>query len=74
MYFNTILMLRAVARLRPYLKAFDYCSTGTHEDDARTHHILSKVLNIASKFGRFDESLLFRGENSHVSLFKEALH
>ena len=67
-------MLRAVARLQPYLKAYDYCSTGTHEDDARTHHILSKVLNIATKIGRFDESLLFRGENANVTLFQEVLY
>jgi len=60
-------MLRAVSRLEPYLKAFDYCSTGTHDDDARTLQILSKVLDIAKKVGRFDESVLFRGENANVS-------
>lgn len=59
-------MLRAVSRLEPYLKAFDYCSTGTHEDDARTLQTLSKVLEIAKKVGRFDESVLFRGENANV--------
>ena len=66
-YFDIILMLRAVSRLEPYLKAFDYCSTGTHEDDARTLQTLSKVLDIAKKVGRFDESVLFRGENANVS-------
>ena len=37
-YFDTILLLRAVARLGPYLSAFDYCSTGIHEDDVETLH------------------------------------
>ena len=69
-YFDIILMLRAVARLEPYLKAFDYCSTGTHEDDARTLQTLSKVLDIAKKVGRFDESVLFRGETANVSCCK----
>lgn len=65
-YFDTILMLRAVARLEPYLKVFDYCSSGTHEDDARTLQTLSKVLDIAKQVGRFDESVLFRGENANI--------
>jgi len=67
-YFNTILMLRAVARLEPYLKAFDYCSSATNEDDAQTLHTVTKVLDIAKTVGRFDESVLFRGENANVSL------
>ncbi|CAA7261669.1 unnamed protein product [Cyclocybe aegerita] len=65
-YFNTILLLRAVARLGPYLEAFDYCSTGTHEDDTQTLMTLSKVIGIASMVGKFDESVLFRGENANI--------
>ncbi|KAF8904497.1 hypothetical protein CPB84DRAFT_1845438 [Gymnopilus junonius] len=68
-YFDTILLLRAVARLGPYLSAFDYCSTGTHEDDQETLQILSKVIDIAKHAGAFDETILFRGENANV--FKE---
>lgn len=70
-YFNTILMLRAVARIEPYLKAFDYCSSVTDEDDAQTLHILTKVLDLAKKVGKFDESVLFRGENANVSLYRK---
>jgi hypothetical protein len=66
-YFDTILLLRAVARLGPYLSAFDYCSTGKHEDDVETLHTLTKVINIAQNVGKFDESLLFRGENANAS-------
>jgi len=66
-YFNTVLLLRAVARLGPYLSAFDYCSTGTHEDDQQTLGTVSKVVAIAQNVGKFDESILFRGENANVS-------
>jgi ERO1-like protein beta len=66
-YFNTVLLLRAVARLGPYLSAFDYCSTGTHEDDQQTLETISKVVAIAQNVGKFDESVLFRGENANVS-------
>ncbi|KAE9411253.1 endoplasmic oxidoreductin [Gymnopus androsaceus JB14] len=65
-YFNTVLLLRAVARLGPYLSAYDYCSSGTHQDDVETKEILSTVISIAQKAGRFDESVLFRGENANV--------
>jgi len=65
-YFDTILLLRAVARLGPYLSAFDYCSTGKHEDDVETLHTLSKVIDIAQDVGKFDETVLFRGENANI--------
>lgn len=69
-YFNTVLLLRAVARLGPYLSAFDYCSSGTHEDDQQTLETVSKVIAIAQNTGKFDESVLFRGENANVSKIK----
>ncbi|KAF8315970.1 hypothetical protein F5887DRAFT_953167 [Amanita rubescens] len=65
-YFNTVLMLRAVERLRPYLSAYDYCSNGNHEDDEVTLEKLSTILNIAHEVGRFDETVLFRGENANI--------
>lgn len=65
-YFNTVLLLRAVARLGPYLSAYDYCSTGTHEDDQETKAMLESVISIAQRAGKFDESVLFRGENANV--------
>ncbi|KNZ72927.1 Endoplasmic oxidoreductin-1 [Termitomyces sp. J132] len=65
-YFNTVLLLRAVSRLGPYLSAYDYCSTGTHEDDQATLDKLNKVINIAHNVGRFDETVLFRGQNADV--------
>ncbi|KAJ3880501.1 hypothetical protein F5051DRAFT_399555 [Lentinula edodes] len=65
-YFNTVLLLRAVARLGPYLSAYDYCSTGTRQDDVETKGLLLNVISIAQKAGKFDESALFRGENANV--------
>ncbi|KAF9482120.1 endoplasmic oxidoreductin [Pholiota conissans] len=65
-YFNTILLLRSVARLGPYLSAFDYCSSGKHEDDAQTLQTMKKVIDIAKDAGAFDETILFRGENANV--------
>jgi ERO1-like protein beta len=66
-YFNTVLLLRAVARIGPYLSAYDYCAQGTHEDDAETLEKVAKVITMASDVGSFDETVLFRGENANVS-------
>ncbi|KAF8628893.1 hypothetical protein AX15_003677 [Amanita polypyramis BW_CC] len=65
-YFNTVLLLRAVERLRPYLSAYDYCSTGDHEDDKETLEKLENILKVAHEVGRFDETVLFRGENANI--------
>ncbi|KAF5317346.1 hypothetical protein D9611_003883 [Ephemerocybe angulata] len=65
-YFDTILMLRAVARLAPVLEQYDYCSSGNKLDDEHTLDYLSKITDIAKDVGRFDESVLFRGENANV--------
>jgi ERO1-like protein beta len=61
-------MLRAVARVAPYLTSYDYCSTGTHEDDAQTLSMMERVVDIATRVGRFDETVLFRGANANVSI------
>ncbi|KAH0827544.1 hypothetical protein J3R83DRAFT_4265 [Lanmaoa asiatica] len=78
-YFNTVLLLRAVARLAPYLSEYDYCSTSGHsfiphhhphspdlEDEVRTLARLDNVMDIASHVGKFDERVLFRGANANV--------
>ncbi|KAH9892568.1 endoplasmic oxidoreductin [Cubamyces lactineus] len=65
-YFDAVLLLRAVARLGPYLTAYDYCASGTHEDDAETLARLTRVVDVARAVGRFDETALFRGANANV--------
>jgi ERO1-like protein beta len=67
-YLNTVLLLRAVNRIEPYLSAYDYCSTGTHEDDQETLGEVRRVLSIANTAGGFDETVLFRGENANVGI------
>ena len=66
-YFNTVLLLRAVSRLGPYLSEYDYCSTGTHEEDAQTKSLLGNIIDIAHRVGKFDEKLMFAGEDANVS-------
>jgi len=58
--------LRAVARIGPYLSAYDYCAQGTHEDDAETLDKVAEVVTMASNVGSFDETVLFRGENANI--------
>ncbi|KAF9820371.1 hypothetical protein IEO21_01380 [Rhodonia placenta] len=65
-YFDTVLLLRAVARLGPYLSAYDYCGTDAHEGEAETLERLKKVIGIAQAVGKFDETVLFRGENANI--------
>jgi len=70
-YFNTVLMLRALSRIKPYLSAYDMCSGDTSTDDL-TKGELNTVLSLAERVGRFDEGLLFRGEHAvHKEEFKE---
>lgn len=64
-YFNTVLMLRALARIGPYLSAYDLCS-GDESVDEFTKSELQKSIGLAQKVGKFDESVLFRGQNAVV--------
>lgn len=66
-YFNTVLLLRAISRLGPYLSEYDYCSTGTHEEDAQTKSLLGSIVETARRVGKFDENRMFAGEDANVS-------
>ncbi|CCM01496.1 uncharacterized protein FIBRA_03550 [Fibroporia radiculosa] len=65
-YFDAVLLLRAVARLGPYLSAYDYCGTDTHEGDAETPEELKRIIDIAQAVGKFDETMMFQGENAQI--------
>jgi len=67
-YFNVVLLLRAVARIGPYLTAYDYCSSSTAENTENTLQKLDSVIRIAQNGGKFDETLLFRDDNANVSV------
>ena len=75
-YFNTVLLLRAISRLGPYLNAFDICSANVHDErhseEALTKAHIKNIVSIADRVGKFDESILFRGENAVLRAeFKE---
>ncbi|KAA1476037.1 endoplasmic oxidoreductin [Dentipellis sp. KUC8613] len=65
-YFNTVLLLRAVSRIGPYLSAYDYCASGTHDEHDDSLQMLGNIITHAENVGKFDESVLFRGENANV--------
>ncbi|KAJ3813980.1 endoplasmic reticulum Oxidoreductin 1-domain-containing protein [Lentinula aff. lateritia] len=60
-YFNTVLLLRAISRMTPYLEQYDYFHgiSDAHIDEAKRN--LEKVVDIARRVGRFDESQMFTG-------------
>jgi ERO1-like protein beta len=67
-YFNTVILLRAISRLGPYLEAYDICTSdkhdATHSEEEQIRSQLHDVVSIAHRVGKFDESILFRGENA----------
>ncbi|CAE6478025.1 unnamed protein product [Rhizoctonia solani] len=64
-YFNTVLMLRALGKIGPYLQAYDICS-GDLEEEKRSRFLLNNVLDIAGEVGKFDESTLFQGPDAAI--------
>jgi hypothetical protein len=62
-YFNNVLLLRAISRLGPYLNAYDICSTDDSNEFDIGQQQLRSIISIADRVGKFDESILFRGEN-----------
>lgn len=70
MYFNLVLLLRAVSRAGPYLEAYDV-STGDAHFDNEARDGLKKVVAAAKggDDGRgevFDEAGMFKGEDALV--------
>eukprot|EP00918_Siedleckia_nematoides_P098242 GHVU01215056.1.p1 GENE.GHVU01215056.1~~GHVU01215056.1.p1 ORF type:complete len:496 (+),score=52.04 GHVU01215056.1:223-1488(+) len=63
-YFNSVLLLRALARVEPWLAAYDLCAFDGEQE--RTKEILGNVLSIAKTAGKFDEKMLFQGENAQI--------
>jgi ERO1-like protein beta len=63
-YFNTVLLLRAVSRVGPFLSAYNLDS----EHEPKTNALLNDVLNIAKSVGAFDEKALFTGSDAKVRI------
>lgn len=70
MYFNLVLMLRAVSRAAPYLEMYDV-KTGDLELDRQSTEGIRGIVQLAkgdkSRGEMFDETDLFRGEDALVS-------
>ncbi|CCO27201.1 Endoplasmic oxidoreductin-1 [Rhizoctonia solani AG-1 IB] len=64
-YFNAVLMLRALRKVGPYLQAYNICS-GDLEEEKRSRFLLDNVLEIAGEVGKFDESTLFKGADAAI--------
>ncbi|KIR31652.1 endoplasmic oxidoreductin 1 [Cryptococcus deuterogattii MMRL2647] len=71
-YFNAVLLLRAVARAAPYLKAYDISTSPAgllKEGDKKAKTRLGEVLSLAGGQGMgkgFDEADFFAGEDSGI--------
>lgn len=73
-YFNAVLLLRAVARAAPYLEAYDIETAKSKTDlvgiekDRKARAEMNRVLEMAKNSGAgwFDEKGLFRGDDALV--------
>lgn len=61
-YLNTVLLLRAVSRVEPFLSAYNLDS----QHEPKTNALLNGVLDIAKSVGTFDETALFSGSDAKV--------
>lgn len=76
-YFDTVLLLRAIARAAPYLEAYDIETAQSKNDavgieaDKKVREQLRAVLDMARDSGAsaFDEKALFNGDDALVSRF-----
>jgi ERO1-like protein beta len=66
MYLNTVLLLRAVSRVGPFLSAYNLDS----ERESKTNALLTDVLSIAKAVGAFDEKALFAGNDAKVRIMR----
>ena len=61
LYFNYALLLRAVTKLRTYLKNYTFCSGDPIQDASTKSKILALADSAASRPKIFDESIMFQG-------------
>ena len=69
LYFNYALLLRAVAKLRTYLRNYTFCSGDVTQDAATKSKILQLADKAAAQPPIFDESIMF--QDPHDSGLKE---
>ncbi|KAL8903113.1 MAG: hypothetical protein Q9207_004135, partial [Kuettlingeria erythrocarpa] len=68
LYFNYALLLRAVTKLRTYLKNYTFCSGDPTQDAATKQKILRLADSAAAQPRIFDESIMFQDPNDAVDL------
>lgn len=64
-YLNTVLLLRAVSRIGPYISS--HTLNGDTEVDTKTNALFKDVADIAKSVGTFDETALFAGSDAMAS-------
>ncbi|KAG8972951.1 hypothetical protein FRC05_009367 [Tulasnella sp. 425] len=62
MYFNTVLLLRAISRAERYISAYDLNTGGGQDEHSLTTRLVGEVIEKAKVVGQFDETKLFQGE------------
>ncbi len=68
LYFNYALLLRAVTKLRTYLKNYTFCSGDPTQDAATKQKILRLADSAAAQPRIFDESIMFQDPHDAVDL------
>ncbi|KAI4192243.1 MAG: hypothetical protein LQ346_004390 [Caloplaca aetnensis] len=68
LYFNYALLLRAVTKLRTYLKKYTFCSGDPTQDAATKQKILRLTDSAAAQPRIFDESIMFQDPHDAVDL------
>lgn len=66
LYFNYALLLRAVTKLRTYLKSYTFCSGDPSQDALTKSKILSLASTASSRPRIFDESVMFQGPEGEL--------
>lgn len=61
LYFNYALLLRAVTKLRTYLKNYTFCSGDPSQDASTKSKILALADSVSARPKIFDESIMFQG-------------
>ena len=68
LYFNYALVLRAVAKLEPYLKTYRFCAGDAAENTATQSKVAKLAATAASTPMVFDESVMFQDPASGIEL------
>ncbi|KIK62650.1 hypothetical protein GYMLUDRAFT_242792 [Collybiopsis luxurians FD-317 M1] len=65
-YFNTVLLLRAIARITSHLEQYDFYLgvAGADDDLNEAKRSLGRVVEIAKQVGKFNESWMFSGADA----------